>query len=313
MADIRILSWNLFLVPYLAEDRTKRVGRVIQHIHSLGQVPDFLCFQEVFFPKHANMIKRDFASAYQACDLAKRKAYPPWFLPGPNIGGIFYDIRRSGLLTLVSDAWMVESARLQYYNAEASEFKFWEGDGYADKGFLWSILSHRQLGIRMCVVNTHLQAYKDYDRIREKQLDQLWKRLSPVAQVMPVFISGDFNAKKGGSLLQIATRKYGWRLLSEDSAYHCEESALTPLRGERGVDHIFVVGDGMTPLRATSVSICNLKSAKPYSDHDGVVVDIALSDIEETTQHVSRLWRQAVTRRLLPLHLARLWREMKRI
>lgn len=311
MADIRMLSWNLFLVPYLASDRTKRVARVITHIRSLGSVPDILCFQEVFFPKHASMIKRSFAGTYQACDLAKRKAYPPWFLPGPNIGGIFYDIRRSGLLTLVSDAWIVESARLQYYNAEASEFKFWEGDGYADKGFLWSILSHRSLGIRMCVVNTHLQAYKEYDRIREKQLDQLWKRMSPIARVMPVFIAGDFNAKKGGTLLQIATRKYGWRLLSEESAYHCEESALTPMRGERSVDHVFVVGDYPSPVRATSLSICNVKAAKPYSNHDGVMVDVALADIEQSTQHITKLWQQTTTRRSLPLHLWKLWKAFK--
>lgn len=313
MVDTRILSWNLFLVPYLAEQRTERTRRIAGRIHELTPLPDIVCLQEVFFPKHARILKEILAPRYTPCDLAKHKAYPPWFLPGANIGGLFYDIRRSGLLTLVSDTWEIERAKMQYFSHEASELKVWQGDGYADKGFLWTILVHRSTGTRICTVNTHLQAYAEHQHVRLKQLGEIWKRMKSIACIMPVFIAGDMNAKDGSEELELVTKRFGWRVLSSASGSACDASVLTPLRGERGVDHVFVVGRGSEHISAVSASICNIKKAKPFSDHDAVVVDATLPNGTASGELIRRLWTEVISRRRLPMQLFRLWNAVRGI
>ncbi len=311
MANIRIVTWNVFLVPYLADKRTSRLSNVIACIKDLDPLPDVICLQEVFFPKHARAIKDALSSAYTVCDVATKKAYPPWFVPGANVGGLFYSIRRSGLLTLVKKTWAVECIKLKHFSSEAPDWKFWEGDGYADKGYLWSVLTHRETGRRIGVVNTHLQAYGAYEQVREKQIGQMAKHVAGISAVMPVVIAGDLNTTENEPLFQRVINKLHWRHISEESTNGCVGGVMTPLRGARAVDHVFIADARRTSIQTRAVSICNRKKAKPYSNHDGVLVDITFPDASRIEKHLATLWKQALTRRSLPSHLWRLWRTFR--
>lgn len=313
MVDVRVVSWNTFLVPYLAEERTQRLRNMMSALLELRPLPDVICLQELFFQKYVRMVAEVLSVSYHICDGAKTKAYPPWFLPGANIGGLFYSIRKTGLLTLVRNCWNLECATLKYFSAEAPDWKFWQGDGYVDKGYQWTQLTNQDTGERFGIVNTHLQAYDGYDRIREKQLTQIARRIAGPSVVMPVLIVGDFNAKEDSRVFRFMTERLRWKYLSQDSAYVCSNGVSLPLRATGTVDHVFGVGRAFHPTGVSSVSICNRRKAKPFSDHDGVVIDITLPNASETAARYARLWKQTMTRRALPLHLVTLWRALKAI
>lgn len=283
---LRVVCWNLHGVPLGAPRRARRMKAAARRIHDLRPWPDVILLQEVFLPADAGILRKHLGAHYQLVDDMPRRAYPPWFLPFLNLGGLFLRFRKSGLLAFVHRDWEVAGSRFVEFRTQDWEIKLWDGDGYADKGFHRLDLRHRRKGTRLCVFNTHTQSRRRQHRIRAAQIAQLGAAAAGVDRTVPVILAGDFNVRPREPLYDVMTRDLGWIDLTRGMTACSERLGFTKSGGEkigRRRDYVFARRGGGWTFAARARFICNFADDVPYSDHHGIDAEVSLRRNHEPT------------------------------
>jgi endonuclease/exonuclease/phosphatase family metal-dependent hydrolase len=297
--DLRLVSWNLHGTPLGSERRRRRMRAAAQAMVTLTPPPNLVLLQEVFLPADAARIERHLGVRFRRVDGIPLKAFPPWFLPLLNLGGLWWSIRRGGLLAFVDDTWEVLGSAFEPFDAEDWEIKLWRGDGYADKGFHRLHLRHRPSGQPLVVLNTHLQSGRTYEDIRAAQLAQLRRAIAAIPVGVPVVIAGDFNVRPTSALYRALTEDLGWRDLTV-AVPNCGTEFDRAAAG-RWRDYVFLRADGGWGGHAEVGLICNRKRDRPYSDHHGVDARIRLrpqaSAALPLATVAAQVWQGPATRR----------------
>jgi endonuclease/exonuclease/phosphatase family metal-dependent hydrolase len=133
------------------------------------------------------------------------------------------------------------------------------------------------------ILGTHLQA-DGYDRIREKQMDQIYKELlvENKKEGVPQIICGDMNTEKEMnahycSMLDCLDAQDGDIASIEKCSYDGAENPLAQSFGAKkkmNYDYILVRSNG-TKMRSTKRFVSVMKKGKKFlSDHYGVVCEL---------------------------------------
>lgn len=277
--NLRLICWNLHGVPVGTRQRADRMKAAARRIHQIRPWPDVVLLQEVFVPSDIDILRKHLGARFELVDDVPQRAYPPWFLPFLNLGGLFLRFRKSGLLAFVNRKWEIVDSRFEEFRTQDWEVKLWEGDGYADKGFHRLDLRHRKKEQRFSIFNTHTQAVRRQREIRAAQISQLAAAASAVDRDTPVLIAGDFNVRPEEPLYETLTRELRWIDLTRGMTPCGDSLGYDERRGEkikRRRDYIFARRDTRWGFRATVKLICNFADDVPYSDHHGIEADVQI-------------------------------------
>ena len=276
-AELRLVSWNLHGAPFSKErgQRFERAGRAIREL-----MPDVVILQEVWSPGDARRIFAALGPGYEPAREPRG-----WFL-----------IRRSGLLGLVrpGGGWRLHASQFFEFETEASDLKFWEGDGIGNKGVQRIILQRGEL--QVSVLNTHLQAeYENtnYEAIRADQVRELEEFAQTIARTSPVLVAGDLNTRPDERLYQKIL--LSWRDLTASTRQSCACGTYLMGDGSDGdwIDYILARKDPAWHIRATSVKLLRSTAPDyPYSDHQGLLATIEITP-SRATSFLPPLWALA--------------------
>lgn len=170
--EIRILSWNIFMLPKPIKFsyQKERTEYIIQHLAKENF--DVVLLQEAFSGDFRNKVQDSL-----------KKLYPHQS----------YLDRQSGSLTVYGSGAYI----LSKYPIGRNEFAYYadcgKSDCFASKGVSLSTITHPS-GKMIQIANTHLQSGKEKSKIRFKQLEQV-KRLIETYKIkdVPQVLVGDLN------------------------------------------------------------------------------------------------------------------------
>jgi len=254
---IHLVTWNLHTPPF-APRRSQRLRAAARHLRSRpGPAPDLLLFQEIW--------SEDF---WEELAQALAPDYTP-SLPekGPGIAA------RSGLATFLrSDSgWRVTEHHFEAFRAEGPLWRFWEGDGIAEKGF--EITGLERAGLQLSLLNTHLQAQyppRHYREVRRQQIAQIARAVAGIPDTRLLLAGGDWNTTPGESLYP----KLADFLTDLTAAYRTRCGCGTFVAEREGgawLDYLFA-----RPSRRWQVEVEGVERLEsqapdqPFSDHHGV-------------------------------------------
>lgn len=300
MPTLRLLCWNVHLLPWgYSRDRRERAGAVAQVVRE--ERPDVVLLQEVWLPADADYLER--ALPGYACfgDTGHIPAVDP-AIPFAGLAALPYSLlrpwRRAGLLTLVraDGPWRAEAEQFVEFEHEASDWAFWEQDGKADKGMQRLRLVHAS-GLRMDVINTHLQAEYDdplaYVEVRKAQIGELSAFAERESGDLPVVCGGDFNTAApvpgddfDREAYEHLTRAHGWRDLTAPRREACLAEEPIPFwrcqtyvrpGGGRAdwIDFVLTRRGDPVEIRALRV-LANEEPDRPWSDHHGLLAQLEI-------------------------------------
>ena len=260
-ACLRILTWNVHGIPFMAPRPQARLANVAAKIRE--QRPDVVLLQEVWAHAYARQLARDLGGAYDV--VAATGCGRPF-----PCGGLVVLVR-------IASGWRPSAPTFVAYGDSAPWYRLAEWDGIAKKGFLTVELARADAAL--VVVDTHLQTEyarhgRDYSDVRRRQLEQLSATLATFAG-RAVVVGGDFNTAPGewSGLYESHLAALGEDRTAALRAA-CGECGTRPslLRPARWLDYVLtrdVAAD------ATGVRIENVGIDDPYSDHDGVLVRLS--------------------------------------
>ncbi len=167
-----------------------------------------------------------------------------------------------------------------FFNEETTELKEWgneilsSGGDYRMRRAVWGLFKTKNSGRTVCVVNTHFNITKDTDTYSGGQAMDLINIVEKLRNkfTCPIFIVGDFNAKKR------TTVSYPSSSIYEILASHFTDTSLitelfsagdTKTKPTSTVDHIFITGD---PKIKRYVILSN-KIFRHISDHYPIFID----------------------------------------
>lgn len=274
---LRIFDQNVYGVPFAKDmaERTQRLQGLVAHDGNGDGRPDadIVALQELFTCSQRGKIQNRF-------DSHRYKYLPPQ---------IDWKLTTSGLGTL-SQYPLVEK-HFQSYPREIGA----ASDRLANKGISHVRIKHPELGL-IDVFNTHTQAAYDdpdqYEEVRAGQVVTLAKFVKKHSSPDRLsIICGDMNMIRGSRVDQI------FHLLFPDYTDVLEAKYPDGVPPTRRRDNPYVCGDesdcdekdealeyvvarapqGMVlDLPATTVQLVREFEGAPVSDHDGVMVDLAL-------------------------------------
>ncbi len=243
--DIKILTWNIFMVPPLIfkSCQTERAYLIADYVHSLN--PDIIVLDETFM-KSTRAIIND-----------KLKEIYPYQS----------DITKGGFMKTNSGMWILskypisKQAFITYKKKKSSDI-------FARKGATFVELNINNKKIQ--IVGSHVQSLVKNSTTRTKQFQQLKSKLldTHFSDSIPQFIIGDLNCNfydtsEYNNMLHVLQtlpvsfvgEKYSWNGMENDLAHKFSEHSLETL------DYIL--------LRKQHDNIANIISTeilKPYSD-----------------------------------------------
>lgn len=263
---LRVLSWNVHgLLGPFSRDRPQRLHRIAREV--AVHAPDLVAFQEAWAGSPHALIRA---------------------LPGYTAHFVS-SVRRSargGLLMMVRDGsgWNLAGATASFrrFSVAAPAWKLWQGDGIAGKGATFVRLARRDVEHGLWFVCTHVQArYRgsEYRDVRFSQLRELSQWLHELGSNAPVVLAGDLNTPPHEHELYASIAGLGIDLSRE---HHSQPSAFTscPAHGEHGwIDYVLV-----RPLPGQQIAsevrlIRNRAPDDPFSDHHGLVADVAFAPL----------------------------------
>jgi len=256
---LRLVSWNVHGVPSAPRiaERLSAIARAIA-----ARKPDLVLLQEVW--RH-----RDAAA------LEKRLRRDGYTVVGIPTGGIV--MRTSGLLAFLRTAagWRAEAEHFHEFEAEASDWKLWEGDGFGDKGVQSFTLARD--GFALQVLNTHLQAdYTPggYAEVRRSQLAEL-RELAEARLTRPLLLAGDLNTTPDEPAFE---QLHGFLDLGARLRESCGcGTSVEPDAAPRWIDHLLArVPDGWR-IEAEVSLLRSQRKDVPYSDHQGLDAALRLT------------------------------------
>jgi endonuclease/exonuclease/phosphatase family metal-dependent hydrolase len=294
---VHVVTWNLHGVPIVTPGREERMNLAGNRLRRAQPEPDVILLQEIFFPCDLKILKKRIGKSYFLVDNVPRRAYPPWFIPFLNLGGLFFHFRVAGLAAFVHRRWTVVDSRFEEYRAQGPEFKIWEGDGYARKGIQRIDLLHNESRRPLTVFNTHTQSLRAELELRGMQISQLAASAYAVDDDVPVLIAGDFNVRPQEPLYKVMTEDFRWIDLTATmekcgERFGYEEGARE--RVSRRRDYVFALPSAHWRFGTRASFICNLTDDVPYSDHHGIEASITVRE---------RRWQDELSRRDMPRHL----------
>jgi endonuclease/exonuclease/phosphatase family metal-dependent hydrolase len=256
-----VLSWNVHGLPYpLTNNRDLRMKRIAERIEA--ERPDVVALQESW-PGSVGPLE------------AALRSYSMHYAPtsfGNASGGLIFLVRREGAFRADGP-----SLRFHPYSRYAPWYRIWEADGLAGKGALFLPVV-REDGTRVWIVNTHLQARygtRDYRVVRRAQLRELRSWIDSLGDTQPVVIAGDLNTSARIDVVYDELDSIGI-----DHAFLLHESSTTtktyPPGSTKGwIDYVLVRPHPFTS-RGNITLIKNERKDYPYSDHNGLMLDLEL-------------------------------------
>jgi len=269
---LRLVSWNVHGVTGAPrrEERMAVIGRVVA-----ARRADIVLLQEVWGQRDAEVFFESLG----------RVGYVAVEVPG----GVHWPVRTSGLLAFVRSAegWRADRIQFHEFQAEAGDWKLWQGDGLGDKGALGFTLARE--GFELAIWNTHLQAaYRpgDYAEVRRQQLIELRDAIG--ADARPTLLAGDLNTTPDEAALgALAGFSELTAPLRERCA--CGTSVKEPASPE-WLDYLFARSPEGWRIAAEVSLLRNQRPDVPYSDHQGLD---AILRITPPTAEVSLAWLAA--------------------
>lgn len=258
-SNLAVLSWNVHGLPlHAAPERLRRVAAWIEE-----RQPDLVLLQEVWSRGYREILARALAPAYDAVSAT----HPLGALP------------RGGLLTLGRRRRLrLGRARFEAYRSSAPWYRLGEGDGLSGKGALAVEVEADDLSL--VAVNTHLQAQygeRRYGDVRRAQLEQLAAFVAAAAAGRPLLLAGDLNTEAGEELYGTHVVPLGLDLTAEERRARGGTTCFDR-RGGRSewIDYVVLRGEG-TPAKLERIE--NRAPDDPFSDHDGLYVELALAEV----------------------------------
>ncbi len=256
---LRVLTWNVHAIPFLAPWPTARLHNVAAKV--LEQQPDLVLLQEVWSHAYARQLARDLAGAYRVMTAT----------------GCARPFPCGGLVVLVRNAsgWTAATPRFAAYRASGPWYRLREWDAIAKKGILMVDLTRG--GASLAVVDTHLQTDyarfgRTYSRVRRRQLEQLAETLDAAFPGRPILVGGDFNTapREASGLYESHVATLGTDRTADLRAA-CAPCGTRPtlLHPARWLDYVLTRD---VPATAAAARIGNDGIDQPFSDHDGVLV-----------------------------------------
>ena len=250
--ELRLVSWNVHGVTG-APRRAERMSVIARAV--AARRADVVLLQEVWGQDDAEVL---FASL-------RRAGYAPVEVPGD----MHWPVRTAGLLAFVRSAagWRAERIQFHEFEAEAADWKVWQGDGLGDKGALGFTLLRD--GIELRIWNTHLQAAYEpagYAEVRRKQLIEL--RDAMAAEPHPTLLAGDLNTTPDEAVLGALA---GFSELTAALRERCAcGTALHEPASVEWLDYLFARMPEGWRIGAEVSLLRNQRPDVPYSDHQGL-------------------------------------------
>ena len=261
---LRVVTWNVWGVPYVTPQRTERISRMVPALIALDA--DLIALQEIWTDEDAKTFQ----------DGLRAAGYP--FIQRMSGEG-----RESGLM-IASRFPMKQATFIRFLLGRTGHIP-WHLDWKADKGMMIAkVLT--PFG-EVDFANTHLQSrYGDtggYTSVRLGQMTQIAEALLLRGMQRTTILAGDFNSPTDdlpSRFLRAATR------LEESVPYF-------------GIDNILYRPVASTPLDVASserkfVRPVGLGSeTRRLSDHDALVVDFRIQPTQEVARSLTRVHREA--------------------
>lgn len=258
-----MLSYNIKGLPSFAangydEDRFADIGQILAKRNAEGNGPDIVALQESFVSRTA--------------ELRALAAYP-FVAKGPDAAQLLgVD---SGLYILSRFPILKQEKRAFGRGLCAS----W--DCYSNKGVQFVRLQIPGAPFPLDVYNTHMQASRSSDAIRQKQVKILLEFIKETHQPgAPILFLGDFNFRPGAGDRSFEDFVKGSSLVHAGKlclTLHCVKEAWAKARlYESSVDHHFISVDPASsyrikPLKAER-NFSELVKGRSLSDHSGYEV-----------------------------------------
>jgi endonuclease/exonuclease/phosphatase family metal-dependent hydrolase len=256
---LRVVSWNLHGIPFVAPNPIARLRNVAAKIHE--QQPDVVLLQELWTHAYPHELARLLAGEYRVTTAV----------------GCARPFPCGGLAVLVRNAsgWVASAPTFVRFRARAPWYRFAEGDGFVRKGMM--LLNLARGDETLGVVDTHLQSEygrygRDYSDLRRRQLEQLAWALTSVFGTRPVVVGGDLNTAPdewtGLYESHVAPlgddRTVAYRAGCGGCGTH--RSLLKP---PRWIDYLITrnltAAGSLAPIANDAVD-------QPFSDHDGLLL-----------------------------------------
>lgn len=257
--NLKILSWNIYMLPKIVplKGKLERAQAIVDELKKSDF--DIIVFQEAFLKGARELIKEGLANEY------------PYEFGPANTGGFIRE--HSGV-------WIISKVDMKLLNTIV--FKNCAGsDCLARKGAM--LLEGKWNDKPFQLLGTHLQA-DGYDRIREKQMDQIYLELLAAnkKEGIPQIICGDMNTESEMkehycSMLECLDAEDGEISSIEKCSYDGQNNPLAQSFGvtnKTNYDYILVRKNG-AKMKSMKRSISVMKKGKKFlSDHYGVVCEL---------------------------------------
>ncbi len=258
--NLKVLSWNIYMLPKIVVQSGKR-ERAHAIVDTLKKSDfDVVVFQEAFLPASRNIIGEGL-----------KEIFPYQYGPA-NSGG--HTLRTN------SGVWIISRNEMKMLNTV--QFKNCTGnDCWARKGamLLEGVINNKPYQI----LGTHLQA-DGFDRIREKQMDQIYNELLAEykREGVPQIICGDMNTEKEMydhycAMLDCLDAQDGEITGVEKCSYDGMTNPLVQAYGitkKTNLDYILVRNNG-SRVKTTKRFVSIMKKGKKFlSDHYGIICEL---------------------------------------
>ncbi len=263
--DLKILSWNIYLLPGIAPvaGRTVRAAAIADTISKLDY--DIIVFQEAFHKKAVKAMREKLKSTYPFM-------YGPYNQPKSKV-------RVNSGVWIISKLPLKELGTTQFSNGKVA-------DKFALKG---AALLEGTVGKQTFqILGTHLQAEDKFNHIRREQFTQIYTKLLKVYQKegVPQIICGDMNTQLSEQeeynfMLKAFDAENGFVSRAQQHTYDGTTNRLAASVWKHAattLDYILLRKNGL-PVKAAYRYISTLrkewkKGKFDLSDHYGVVLEI---------------------------------------
>lgn len=271
-ASLRILSYNIKGLPPIATPgygtaRFDEIARQLKKRLQNHTAPDVVLLQEAF---------TDDAKA-----VVTRSGYPHW-AQGPSRNGQdsegeFQKSFSSGLFIL-SRYPIVEAGHINFNRDHCATW-----DCYANKGMQYVKIQIPVSTRPLIVFNTHMQAGKKHEDVRQKQITTLINFMhSKLVPKVLFFFGGDFNTRPGMETYQTLQVGLGLDHAGEECLEKptlCSVTTETPPNEifSDTVDHIFFDRSGFFRVNSVSRNFREKFEDQFLSDHFGFEAEFRLN------------------------------------
>ena len=240
-----------------------------------------ILFQEVWSKSHAKDI----------VEYCRSRGYAPAQTEqgGRSTGGLVFLYKAAN--------WSVNKSVFSVFKRHASPFFIWQGDGISGKGVLALVLTRVKNGAAVVVATTHLQSqygnyhYSEVRRAQIKELEVAIEALAPTA--LPIILAGDFNTMPADPVYSLLEQQ--WFDLTSEYRLGCEQESpafcgtyFNDSLPNQWLDYVFVKRAPGLKVNGTVELIRNRRKDDPFSDHQGLQVDISIT----ISSPLTRVFRQ---------------------